>query len=240
MTDHRVKGFLCGSWHKWMAQDRNRSAPWIPTTLVCHKKKTFNILKRSLCCSHLFPWFSLCVANKWSMLLKGTRLSLSLSRICPHLTWTSSLSVTSLSSLYPQSHILSFYFQTLSLSISTSLSLKRISPFFLPLLYKDTQTYSDTHGNMHTLCWWSAIPVRETGCSHGNGLAEYLYSWHTHTQIQWHKHAGTPTLFPHQRNCANPKIKTMERKGKGGDSLIYSYLSVVQVHSVHGQFLGIF
>lgn len=64
-----LKQFLCGPWGFWdlcnklMAQDRNRSAPWIPTSLVCHKKinkkgkKIFRILK-ALSAFLSLPWFS--------------------------------------------------------------------------------------------------------------------------------------------------------------------------------------
>lgn len=57
-----------------------------------------------------------------------------------------------------------------------------------------------------------------------------------------YKHACTPArLNQHQRSWANPQMSTtMERKRRRGEAFIYLYLGVVQIHSVHGELLGIF
>lgn len=62
---------------------------------------------------------------------------------------------------------------------------------------------------------------------------------HTDTQIQTCERTGT--LGPHQRSWANPQMSTtMGRKRRREEAFIYLYLSVVQVHAIHGELLSIF
>lgn len=132
--------------------------------------------------------------------------------------------------------------QSIWSGVSESLLLFKDSfPFSLPCAYLpfllsvlSAQRHTIRHmEKMHALCRWPAIPLRETACSHSNGLPKCLYSWHTRTPGETQKHRHNIPLKPHQRNSVNPKITTEEKR-------IHWYLGGVQVHSVHGQFLGIF
>lgn len=66
-TNSIWQGLLWNLLNKLMTQDRNRSAAWIPTALVCHKKR-FQHLK----CSLIFSPSSLCLCQKQAEhVLKG-------------------------------------------------------------------------------------------------------------------------------------------------------------------------
>lgn len=170
-----------------MAHDKNRSALWIPTALVCYKKRfsTFWNLSLLLWSSPLLC--RLC-CKQVEHALKGDSPIFSLSRICLHIPLTLSLSLMSLSSSY----ILSFDFQTPSLSLSHA-----YFPHFFCLSCTKTHKHTQTRMETCTQSAYDLLSQWETGCSHGNGLHHCLYSWHAHTQIEWHKQADAPTHSPH-------------------------------------------
>lgn len=150
---------------------------------------------------------SLCVANKWSMPLKGTCLFQGSVPISFYLY----LCLSCLCLLYVLNLMSSPSIFRHSLSLSLPPTYMYIYNIFFCLSCADTHEHTQTH--MET-------------CTHADD-----------DPLSW---LAVPMAMASLSVCTADTQIQRGKERRGEDSLIDSYLSMVQVHPVHGQFLGIF